>query len=269
MGWRKDLRTPGHLSWATPFPGMLPGDGEWMICGGKKPPFTMVPSSGWEQSKKGWWCLWSCHCHLFVTRSELEFVPKSQSRHPLKVLRRALGEDMWKKEEDLPPIRQHTKAGLPEVPLPADSSSVTNKQEEVHNKAAMNKRTKRQARQLPGIPGAVSGKTLLVSGQSKGKPAAKGQAAKPNQTQAARLQRHKQRQGEKIYPVGSKFNTETNSSMSPEAWMPKEITYKVMTPLPIRDEAAQLVQSRPERFWSVLKDPQYTVLAGSPMLPAP
>lgn len=76
---------------------------------GKKTPFTMVPSSGWEQSKKGWWCLWSCHCHLFVTRFELEFVPKSQSRHPLKVSRRALGEDMWKKEEDLPPIRQHTK----------------------------------------------------------------------------------------------------------------------------------------------------------------
>ncbi|XP_040437336.1 coiled-coil domain-containing protein 81-like isoform X1 [Falco naumanni] len=193
---------------------------------------------------------------------ELEFVPKSQFRHPLKVLRRALGEDMWKKEEDLPPIRQHTKAGLPEVPLPADSSSVTNKQEELHNKAAMNKRTKRQARQLPGIPGAVSGKKLLVSGQSKGKPAAKGQAAKPNQTQAARLQRHKQRQGEKIYPVGSKFNTETNSSMSPEAWMPKELTYEIMTPLPTRDEAAQLLQSRPERFWSVLKDPQYKVLAG-------
>ncbi|XP_040452156.1 coiled-coil domain-containing protein 81-like isoform X2 [Falco naumanni] len=189
---------------------------------------------------------------------ELEFVPKSQSRHPLKVLRRALGEDMWKKEEDLPPIRQHTQAGLPEAPLPADSSSVTNKQEELHNKAATNKRTKRQARQLPGIPGAV----LLVSGQSKGKPAAKGQAAKPNETQAARLQRRKQRQGEKIYPVGSKFNTETNPSMSPEAWMPKELTYEIMTPLPTRDEAAQLLQSRPERFWSVLKDPQYKVLAG-------
>jgi len=45
--------------------------------------------------------------------------------------------------------------------------------------------------------------------------------------------------------------------------MPEKPTYNVFIPLPPRpDEAAQLLKSRPELFWSVLKEPQKTILAG-------
>ena len=44
--------------------------------------------------------------------------------------------------------------------------------------------------------------------------------------------------------------------------MPEEPTYKVFIPQPPRPETAQLLKSRPEMFWSVLKEPQKTILAG-------
>ncbi|KAK4806344.1 hypothetical protein QYF61_017213 [Mycteria americana] len=44
--------------------------------------------------------------------------------------------------------------------------------------------------------------------------------------------------------------------------MPEEPTYKVFIPQPPRPETAQLQKSRPEMFWSVLKEPQKTILAG-------
>ena len=50
--------------------------------------------------------------------------------------------------------------------------------------------------------------------------------------------------------------------MSSEARMPEEPTYKVFIPQPPRPETAQLLKSRPEMFWSVLKEPQKTILAG-------
>lgn len=77
--------------------------------------FTRVPNSAaCEQvivaSGKGWWCRGSCWCHLSVSRFELEFVPKSPPRDPLKTLRNVPGEDKWKQKEVLPPIRQGKKS---------------------------------------------------------------------------------------------------------------------------------------------------------------
>lgn len=50
--------------------------------------------------------------------------------------------------------------------------------------------------------------------------------------------------------------------------MPEEPTYKVFIPQPPSPETAQLLKSRPEMFWSVLKEPQKTVLAGHSFEPS-
>ena len=80
---------------------------------GRTTAFTTVPNSACEQvivaSGKGWWCRGSCWCRVFVSRFEVEFVPKSAPRDPLKALRNVPGEEEWKKKESLPPLRQGTE----------------------------------------------------------------------------------------------------------------------------------------------------------------
>lgn len=69
-----------------------------------------MPKSACEQvitaSSKGWWCCGSCWCHLFVSRFELEFLPKRPPKDPLKAFRKVPDEDKWKKREGLPPVGQ-------------------------------------------------------------------------------------------------------------------------------------------------------------------
>ena len=50
--------------------------------------------------------------------------------------------------------------------------------------------------------------------------------------------------------------------------MPEELSYKVFIPQSPRPEAAELLKSRPEMFWSVLKEPQKTILAGYSVEPS-
>lgn len=51
------------------------------------------------------------------------------------------------------------------------------------------------------------------------------------------------------------------SPASSEASLPEEPTYNVFRPQPPRGEAAQLLKSRPESFWSLMKEPQKKVLS--------
>ncbi|KAK4806406.1 hypothetical protein QYF61_016256 [Mycteria americana] len=122
----------------------------------------------------------------------------------------------------------------------------------------MEKRKKSRVRWLPLIPGDSSGIKQPVTSQPKGKSKLEGQASKQSRAQAAKPGRCRGGgQGEKKVPVGSKL-----LSMSSEAGLPEEPTYKVFIPQPPRPEAAPLLKSRPEMFWSVVKEPQKTILAG-------
>lgn len=112
-------------------------------------------------------------------------------------------------------------------------------------------------RQLAAIP-AASGQKQSVSSQPEGKPAPEGQASQQSQAQAAKApKRRGGRRGEKTVPSGSKL-----PPPSSEPALPGECSYTVFIPLPPSPEAAQVLKSRPEAFWSVLKEPQKTVLAG-------
>ncbi|XP_075346031.1 uncharacterized protein LOC142403702 [Mycteria americana] len=189
---------------------------------------------------------------------ELEFVPKPPPRAPVKHLRKVPGEDKRKEEEVLPALRKGKKVGFAELPLPARSSSTPNEAPQLREMKEMEKRKKSRVRWLPLIPGDSSGIKQPVTSQPKGKSKLEGQASKQSRAQAAKPGWCRGGgQGEKKVPVGSKL-----LSMSSEAGLPEEPTYKVFIPQPPRPEAAQLLKSRPEMFWSVVKEPQKTVLAG-------
>ncbi|KAK4806391.1 hypothetical protein QYF61_016241 [Mycteria americana] len=197
---------------------------------------------------------------------ELEFVPKPPPRAPVKHLRKVPGEDKRKEEEVLPALRQGKKVGFAELPLPACSSSTPNEAPQLREMKEIEKRKKSRVRPLPLcpfrwlplIPGDSSGIKQPVTSQPKGKSKLEGQASKQSRAQAAKPGRCRGGgQGEKKVPVGSKL-----LSMSSEAGLPEEPTYKVFIPQPPRPEAAPLLKSRPEMFWSVVKEPQKTVLAG-------
>lgn len=51
------------------------------------------------------------------------------------------------------------------------------------------------------------------------------------------------------------------SPVSSEASLPEEPTYNVFKLQPLRGEAVQLLKSRPESFWSLMKEPQKKVLS--------
>ncbi|KAM6032697.1 uncharacterized protein LJ206_002209 isoform 2-T2 [Theristicus caerulescens] len=183
---------------------------------------------------------------IIFPKFELEVVPKPTGWRPPKALRKVPSEDKWKENEGLPPLGQDMEVGLAELPLPARSSLTSEEHKEL-----------RDQKRLPATSEAASGKKQPVTSQPKGKPAPKGRASKQRRAQAPKPRRCRGReQGGKKGPVRSKL-----PSTSSEARMPEEPTYAYI-PLPPGPEIAQLLKARPETFWSVLKEPQKTVLAG-------
>ena len=109
-----------------------------------------------------------------------------------------------------------------------------------------------------------SGEKEPVTGQPKGKAVPKGQASKQSQALAAKHQKCRGgRAGELEVLVGGKL-----PSMTSKARVPQKPTFKVLIPQPPRREMEQLLKSRPEVFWSVLKEPQKTLLAGYSFQPS-
>ncbi|XP_027639402.2 coiled-coil domain-containing protein 81-like [Falco peregrinus] len=158
-------------------------------------------------------------CVIIFPEFELQLALKSQSKQPLKVMRHALGEGMWKKEEDLPPAGQAAKAG------PPGSSSVADRPEEPGGRAWAKMGTKHRVGQLLEIRGARSQKTTMRS-QPESKLAGKGQA------QAAKRQRRKRKGGETTSSIGSKSNAKTSTSVKPEVWVPEELVCSAPAPPP-------------------------------------
>ncbi|XP_040437223.1 coiled-coil domain-containing protein 81-like isoform X2 [Falco naumanni] len=180
-------------------------------------------------------------CVIIFPEFELQLALKSRSKQPLKVMRHALGEGMWRKEEDVPPAGQDAKAGSP------GSSSAAGQPEEPRGRAWANMGTTRRVGRLPDISGARSQKTTTRS-QPRSQLAGKGQA------QAAKEQRRKRKRGEATSSVGSKPNGKTSASVMPEAWVPEELVCSAPAPPPTRAKAAQRQQSRPGRFWMEQRD---------------
>ena len=118
MGKLEDFRRhfPPIMAWTSLQGDSISQDGPrgWGVVNlEKKKGVCAMPKPACEQviaaSGKGWWCCGSCWCHLFVSRFELEFVPKPPPRGPLKALREVPGEDKQKKKEVLPALRQDKK----------------------------------------------------------------------------------------------------------------------------------------------------------------
>ncbi|XP_032848355.1 uncharacterized protein LOC122153548 [Tyto alba] len=191
---------------------------------------------------------------------ELEFVPKPPpSRAPHK--RHVPAEDnMQKKEEVLSPPRQSKRGPLSLAELPSfEDCNLTRDKSPQLWKTIMENRKKPLSGWLPVVPDNSPRKGQQVTSQPRGKPMPNSQASQQSPAQALKPQWCKQGEQErKKVPVGIKL-----PSVRCEARMPeKPPAYKVFIPQPLTLEVAQLLKSRPETFWSVLKEPQKTVLAG-------
>ncbi|XP_074012474.1 uncharacterized protein [Numenius arquata] len=223
---------------------------------------------------------------------ELEFVhrpppPPPPPRDPPKTLGKVPGEDKQKIEEVLPALGQGTAERFPELPSPAYSSLIHNKAQQLQALKAMEEKSSSRVSWLPGIPEGSSGKKQPVTAQPKGKSKLQSQASKPSQAQAAKPRRGRG-EGQTTVPICGKLDrnsvlTAPSESLrappgtmrrgpytvqskllstSSEVQLPEELGYKVFIPQPPRPEAEQLLKSRPEMFWSVLREPQKTILGG-------
>ncbi|XP_075597508.1 uncharacterized protein LOC142599664 isoform X1 [Balearica regulorum gibbericeps] len=187
---------------------------------------------------------------------EMYVVPKSPPRDPRK--RNVAGEDKEKKEEVLAGLDQGKKVACAKLSLLACSTLTPNEASQLQERKEMEDKVKSWLRQLPPIPEHSSGKKQPAASTPKGKAKLEGQASKQSRAQAAKSRSCRGGgQGEHKVPFGSKL-----PSLSSETRLPEEATYKVFVPQPPGPETVELLRSRPEMFWSVLQEPQKTILAG-------
>ncbi|XP_075597512.1 uncharacterized protein LOC142599665 isoform X2 [Balearica regulorum gibbericeps] len=156
------------------------------------------------------------------------------------------------------PRKRNVAVACAKLSLLACSTLTPNEASQLQERKEMEDKVKSWLRQLPPIPEHSSGKKQPAASTPKGKAKLEGQASKQSRAQAAKSRSCRGGgQGEHKVPFGSKL-----PSLSSETRLPEEATYKVFVPQPPGPETVELLRSRPEMFWSVLQEPQKTILAG-------
>ncbi|XP_023796435.1 coiled-coil domain-containing protein 81-like [Cyanistes caeruleus] len=212
---------------------------------------------------------------------EETFQPTSLPRDYLKDFGFVPGEDKMNKM-GLTSIRQGMEGRFPGLPVPAHQGSTAKAGEQPWHEKEMEIRHNSRVRELPGTPGAAAGRKQPVTDQAKGKTVPKGQVPQQSNKEAATAQRGRGgraerkdslrtegekevqlgriqvplgREGEREAPLGS-----PSVPWSAQARKPQDS--KMFIRQRPGAEAAQGLRARPESFWSVLKEPQKSILAG-------
>ncbi|XP_027556918.1 uncharacterized protein LOC113976176 [Neopelma chrysocephalum] len=210
----------------------------------------------------------------------------------LRTWRHGPGGDRGRQTETLPPVGRGTEGRFPGLAVPAGSTTKADKQP--WHEGEMEMKDSSGVRKLPEIPGAAAaGKKQSGTDQAKGKPAPKGQGSKQSHGEATTTQRGRaggegeakdplRKEGEKKVRLGIGASKDSlgregekkihlgrgtsKDSLGKEgekkAWEPEGSTSGVSIVLSPGPEAAQGLRPRPEAFWSVLKEPQKSILAG-------
>ncbi|XP_017682759.1 PREDICTED: uncharacterized protein LOC108503354 [Lepidothrix coronata] len=180
-------------------------------------------------------------------------LPLSLLRDHLRAWRDIPGGDKGKQTESLPPVGRGTEGRFPGLAMPAGSTTKADKQpwhegdEEMKDSSGV--------RKLPAIPGAAAaGKKQSGTDQAKGKPTPKGQGSKQSHGEETTTQRGRAGgDGEAKDPLGREGEKKVHLGREGASKSP---------------EPAQGLRPRPEAFWSVLKEPQKSILAGYRFEPA-
>lgn len=208
--------------------------------------------------------------NVSVSGFEMESVPKPP---PRRGHLKAHDGDMQKKEGALPALGQGEKVGFLSLSRSQMTTQVASQQWE---KAEIKQRTALFTK-LPAIPEQLPQKGR---GPPQGKSAGGGQAGDLGRAKAAKGWRFGGEGAEKFLCEAKMLKTAAGrrshpreattltvpvitvlSPASSEASLPEAPTYNVFKLQPPRGEAAQLLKSRPESFWSLMKEPQKKVLS--------